>query len=310
MDTKTQHRDFWQSLSEVHGASLSDSDVERCDFMQEVSYRDTFVYHDNEPVRTPSKGALVRADGLVVGEGLGRGSYSVKQPSEVYAKGKELQALTDWPLVAAGSLRDGSQVFFTYRGEPVQVRGVPLDPHTSLVCSYDGSLPFTALHTVMCGGTPLGAPAFAHNDRTIIKNTINADERGLNLLDVVHQSLSHTTHCADLISSLLSVKLETRSAVDTLLPPIKGDTKAAALRATARTTIWEMVEVRGLGDQVTGWDFVQLVADYESWVAPVRVTNENQTSETTVRAVRQFDAVVRTKQALTQAAVQLAEASR
>jgi hypothetical protein len=303
---EAQHQDLWTALAEVSGPALGPDNLAQCSFMQQVALVDTYVMHANEIVRTPSKGALIRSDGVIVGEGLGRGSYVPVQAEQVYEFAREIQVLTDWPLIAAGSRSEGRHFYFALRGEPVQSSGVPLDPITAVVSSHDGTLPFMAMHSLFVNGTPLVAPVFGHDDRTALKHTVNAEDTGLKALEAVRHSLSHTTHCADLITQLLSVKMQTRNAVDALLPQVKGETRAAVLRYTARNTIWEMVERRGVEDTITGWGFVKLVADYETWVAPVRATSDEHATEAGVRAVRQFDAVMRNRQPLTQEAVILA----
>jgi hypothetical protein len=88
--------------------------------MQEVELAPTYVLVKGGIEPTPKLGAIVRKDGQVVGEGLGRGTYGVVQPSEVYQFGREIEALSDWPLVACGEMFVAAVAFYEAWAAPVR----------------------------------------------------------------------------------------------------------------------------------------------------------------------------------------------
>ncbi len=299
-----EHTTVWRALAQKHGPALAESDITPLDFMQEVELAPTYVLVKGGIEPTPKLGAIVRRDGQVVGEGLGRGTYGVVQPSEVYQFGREVEALSDWPLVACGEIRDGSQFFFTYRGEPVRAGQVNLDPYCTVMSSHDGTLPFMALHSVFFGPTPLvfGLP----EDRTQLKHTSQKEDRSLAALQAVQGNMKHLTHCSELVKTLRSTQLAGwQDALDVVLPAIKGTSRAATLRFNARHELGELL--RDGWHDGTAWGFVGAVAFYEAWAAPVRRSaSDDETTEHETRAVRQFDALVRTnRQQLTRQALSL-----
>jgi hypothetical protein len=74
--------------------------------------------------RGPAKGHggtnVTRGVLIAVGEGLGRGTYGVVQPSEVYQFGREIEALSDWPLVACGEMFVAAVAFYEAWAAPVR----------------------------------------------------------------------------------------------------------------------------------------------------------------------------------------------
>jgi phage/plasmid-like protein (TIGR03299 family) len=262
----------------------------------------------------PTLAAVVRQDGKIVGEGVGKDTYEIVQSVEAFEWGQQLSGLSGAPLVSAGLIRDGRQFFFTYRLGESEVRGEKFQRHLSIVSSHDGSLSLQALHSttvIVCANT-LAVALHNGKNRVLIKHTASAVDRMTQAVAALEVAAERTSQENILIEALMMRRVTTTDLLDGLLPK-PGDDAAAKTKtqvANARTAIRKLTTAQFVdGFEGTGWAWVQAVNSYEQWSQPTRKPKGFQGSDADLRALRQFDAMVKGAQPLTAKAVELVMAS-
>ena len=301
----------WHQLGIVTGREFSVSDMieQAPELVMPVTLMPTFVHLEDEftwggvkYVETPEKAAVVRADGKVVGEGLGKDSYGIVQPLEMLEWGDAISGRAGFPLISAGTIREGRQFFFTYDTGGITPGGLHVDTHLTVCSSHDGTLAAMALHSttvVVCANT-LAMAISNTSDRTSLKHTSQVTDRLEATIRAIHDQHEHKDEVKETIQNLMSIQVRNFTPLlDGVLPIMDGT--SAKKRENARSA------VRGLlrspvteGFENTGWAAVQAINTWEQWGAPIRGGS---------RALRQFDSVVKGKQPLTDKMIELVLAS-
>jgi phage/plasmid-like protein (TIGR03299 family) len=235
--------------------------------------------------------------------------YEVVQSVEMYEFGCALQGFADLPLVSVVGLREGRQYAFTYHLGDSTVGGEQIRHYVSVVGSHDGSIANLVIRSsivIVCANT-MAAAITSGVDRITLRHTVNVRERMDAALEVIGVATDGVARFEAQVAKLQVVKLETRE-FDLILDGLFPITDAAARTANevlrARTAIRDaFYSPLTEGFKGTGWAAVQAVNSYEQWAAPVRKTKGVATD--TVRALRQFDSMVKGGQPLTQKATAL-----
>ena len=303
---------MWHSLGQVTGDNFDSAWIERYapEILSDVLLQPTYVIINDEDfgtsyVETPNKGAVVRQiDGKVVGEGLGKDSYGIVQPTEAYEWGQIISGFADLPLVSAGTLREGRQFFFTYQMGDEAPCGINYTPYLTVTSSHDGSLSLMALFSnivTVCANTLAMTLADAKGpaNRVTLKHTANVDKRMTMALEALRGAALHVESVNKQIESLAMIKLsafDKDNLLNAIMPRIDEDGRAKTMRTKSRAAVRELMRSQVVADdmQDTGWAFVQAVNTYENWNAPIRNSD---------RAERQFDAIVKGNQSLTNTAL-------
>jgi phage/plasmid-like protein (TIGR03299 family) len=250
---------------------------------------------------------MLRSDGkllAVVGD-----KYEPVQAEEMYDFGNAVQGLTNAPLVSVAGLREGRQYAFTYHLGDSEVGGEQFTHKFSIVGSHDGSILNMGLRsttTIVCANT-MAAALMSAVDRITLRHTANVRERMEEAVRAAQVSREGIEHFEQTVAALQTTPIGTRD-FDLLLDGVFPVTDAKARTANevqrargAVRSLFGSPLTEGFGG--TGWAFVQAVNTYEQWSAPVRKTKGVSTE--TVRALRQFDALVKGGHPLTQKAASL-----
>lgn len=301
----------WHRLGQVLGTSFGLDEIEaNCpEIVMPVEKIVPYVLTPNGISPLVKTCAIVRADGKIVGEGVGQDSYGIVQALDAFEFGTELAGRLDKPLVSAGTIREGTQFFFTYDLGGSDLNGEAIESHLSIVSSHDGSLTLQALHSttvVVCANT-LAMALGSAKDRVVFKHTSEVEDRMAQYLAVREMADTRTHSVEDAIRTLQSTQLRDFDLVlDAVLPKMDGTGRGVTMRTDQRRdlrTLYFDSELvapwRG-----TGWGGVQAVNTFEQWVAPMRGKAKGQ-SDDNLRAVRQFDAMVKGSQPLTAKAVEV-----
>jgi len=304
---------MWHSLGQVTGDNFDAAWIERYapEILSDVHIHPTYVIVSDEDcgvsyVETPNKAAIVREyDNKIVGEGLGKASYGVVQPSDAYEWGQTISGFAGLPLVSAGTLREGRQFFFTYQMGDEAPCGINYTPYLTVTSSHDGSLSLMALFSdiiTVCANTlawTLGE-AKGPNNRVTLKHTANVDQRMVMALAALRGAAEHVEKVNKQIETLANIRLsafDKTRMMDNLFPYIAEDGRAKTMRDKTRDSVRSLMRSQVVEDglQDTGWAWVQAVNTYENWNTPIRNSD---------RAERQFDAIVKGNQNLTNAALE------
>lgn len=298
---------MWHRLGQVTGRNFG---IERInefapEILSPVGIQPTYVIANGEfgpeYVETPLKAAVVReCDGKVVGEGIGKDTYGLVQPMDAYEWGQTIAEYGDLPLVSAGNIREGRQFFFTYEMGAEAPAGIDLTSYVTVCSSHDGTLALQALFSevvTVCANT-LQMNLSGASNKVKVKHTANVDERMRLVLATLRQAQDHVRAVTKRIESLAQIKVQQFTPLlDGLLPFIEGEGRAVTMRDKARAEVRGLLSSQVIEDDQrnTGWAWVQAVNTYEQWNQPVRGGD---------RATRQFDAVVKERQPLTERAVE------
>lgn len=309
---------WWHELNEPLGRNATWADVEK--LVPALTYEvDKVALGD---LIDPNEGwkahddeyAIVRPhDGQIIKAGIGE-RYTVVQAHEFYTWGSEVMDILekhgeDAGLVSAVSIRGGRQYAFVFEQAEVEVNGVAYRGYFNLLGSHDGSMTNSLRPTnviTVCANTyqmNLGnAAAFT------FRHTSNVDERMEQALTILRATQDARENFEDTIRNLTVVRIMPRE-FDLLLDgmfPINDDVAARtkAQHELAREAVRALFEAPlNNGVQHTGWAFVQAVNSYENWNAPIRKAKGLGSKAT--RAVRQFDALAKAAQPLTNKATEL-----
>jgi phage/plasmid-like protein (TIGR03299 family) len=317
-----RERAWWQ-LSDVNGFGrhfgATEIEYEAPEILMPVRKETPYVLgecgpgHNNGLIPLPKTCAVVRADGKIVGEGVGKDSYGLVQPRDLYDFGSELSQLNEWPLESAGTLREGTQFFFTFRTGGAGIEGFEVDTNLSVVSSHDGSLAAMALYSstiVVCANT-LAMALHGATDRIVFKHTTFVEDRMDAFLLARKGVEGHQQATRHVIARLGITDLRDFDLyLDGVLPRAEESAgkRAITAREVARDSVRELWNAPVVGDlKGTALGFVQAVNTFENWNAPVRGAKGQ--SKATVRAERQFDAMVKGQQPLTAKALALVTAA-
>lgn len=309
----------WHRLSKVTGEDFGEDEIN--EYAPEIlspvkKVKPSILVNDRlgqQRIDLPTTSCVVRTlDNKIVGEGVGDDSYGLVQPLDAYEFGKELGEWGDYPLVSAGLIREGRQFFFTYATGDAGLDGLPIETHQTIVSSHDGSLPMMGLRSatiVVCANT-LAMAMSRGVDRITFRHTAFVEDRMEAFLEARkgiedHQKVVHAQ-----IETLALLKVRDFGLLlDGVLPVMdNAEGRAGTNRVVAREqvrTLWNAPVVQDFGGTALG--FVQAVNTYENWNAPIRGRKGLATD--TLRAERQFDAMVKGKQPLTDRAIEVALAS-
>ena len=300
----------WHKLGQVVGDDFGLDEVreQAPEVLMPVRMEVPYVLTDNGPTPLLKTGAIVREDGAIVGEGIGQETYGIVQPLYAFEFGQELAGITEMPLVSAGNIRGGSQFFFTYAAGHITCGDYAEDINLSITSSHDGSLSLMALFSrtvIVCANTQAMALRGATN-RIVFKHTSQVEDRMKAFLDTQEGVIEYRKAVQAQVESLAVTRMNLRqfdALLDGVLPVLDEEARNKNQRDDARMAIRALSGAPVVGEFAgTALGFIQAVNTYENWGAPVR--GRNGRSEATLRAERQFDAMVKGNQPLTTAALE------
>lgn len=278
----------------------------------------SLLLDDDEPFTVADdEFAIVREDARIVRCGVGP-QYTVVQTSEAYEWGSEVMEILGnhgedaWPL-AAVSLRGGRQYAFVFEQAEVEVNGVEYKGYFYLWGSHDGStatslrpVPVIAVCTNQFHMLRKAQAAFT------FRHTSRVADRMDQALQILRMTRDAKDTFATTVRTLTTTRIEPREfdlLLDGMFPTEDVAATTLAQRQRAREAVRSLFSAPlNNGVENTGWAFVQAVNSYEQWNAPIRAAQGMGLQRT--RAVRQFDAITRGSQPLTERATELVMAAR
>lgn len=238
---------------------------------------------------------LVRTfDGKLVGEGHGADSYGIVQSSEVLEMAEAIATAGDFPIVSAGTLREGSQMFFTlYAGEDSPA-GFHMRNYVTACTSHDGSLTaqvFGSNIVTVCANT-LAAALWGAFRPIRIRHTRYAGDRVQDAITVLKAQRVQQERVHNGIESLARVPvtaLDLSRLLDYVAPVPEEEGRSRTIAENARGKILALYrdDERAAPFAGSALGFVQAVNTFENWSATVRGEGDN------VRAERQFGAMTK-----------------
>lgn len=315
----------WHRLGTVKGRAFGREDIEHDapEILMPITLQPLYVINEPSGLESgygslsdlslaPKIAAAVRKDGKVVGAGMGLDTYGVVQPTEAWEWGEQIAGLSGFPCISAGTIRQGSQSFFTFDTGTVESPLGKVRGFLSVLNSYDMSWQLQALNSniiVVCANTAAMAQASAH-DRVMLRHTKGIQDRMEQALLAIRSNVEHTKSTVEVLNSLATIQVrDFKPLLDGVFPIAEGVTgRSKTIKENARDMVREYMR-SGIADGVkgTGLQFVQAVNTYENWSATIRgVKGRNQDD---VRAERQIDALVKGEQPLTRKATDLVLAS-
>ena len=308
---------WWHELNEPLGRNADWTDVERLvpvltQEVDKVPMGDLIDPNEGWKVHADEYAIVRPADGQIIKTGIGE-RYAVVQAHEFYTWGSEVMEILgrhgeEAGLVSAVSIRGGRQYAFVFEQDEVEVNGVAYRGYMNLLGSHDGSMtnslrPSSVI--TVCANTyqmNLGqAAAFT------FRHTTNVDERMEQALTILRETQSAKSAFEDTIRDLTVVRIMPRQfdlLLDGMFPVEDVAARTKVQHDLAREAVRSLFDAPlNNGVQHTGWAFVQAVNSYENWNSPIRKAKGLGTA--TTRAVRQFDALAKAAQPLTNKAVEL-----
>lgn len=301
--------DMWHKLGQVIGDAFDiETMEERCpELVMPVRLQPLYAKVDGKYVETPESACVVREDGEIVGEGMGKESYTIIQPRDVFEWAESIAQLGDFPFISAGNLRGGSQFFATLDAGGFGIAGLRVQSHLTVVSSHNRTLNLAALwsHTIaVCANTVTMVERTA-SDRVVIRHTASAEQRMAQVVAAVEGARAFQQRERAVFEALAARKLTLRAfdvALDAVLPSMDDKVRGAEQREDARDAIRTLSTAPVVADaKGTGLGFVQAINTYENWNGIVRGRRGRDVS--LVRAERQFDAVAKGSQPLTTKAI-------
>jgi hypothetical protein len=309
----------WHRLGTVKGRAFGREDIEHDapEILMPITLQPMFIaipetiddmfqtYTRNRYVEVPKLAAAVREDGKVVGGGMGQDTYGLVQPLEAWEWGEEIAGLSGFPCISAGTIREGTQSFFTFDTGTVESPLGKLRGYLSILNSYDMSWQLQALNSniiVVCANTAAMAQASAF-DRIVLRHTKKINERMEQSLAAIRSNVDHTKETVAIMEKLAGIQVrEFKPLLDAVFPIAEGVTgRGATIKQNAADMVREyMRSAVADGVKNSGLGFVQAVNTYENWSATIRGTKNRNVED--VRAERQIDALVKGSQPLTEAA--------
>lgn len=311
---------WWHQLNEPLGRNATWEDVERLvpaltlevekvPISDLLDHNEGFRVHDDEY-------ALVRVDGQILRTGIGE-RYEVVQASDFYEWGRNVvdifdQHGEDADLVSAVSIRGGRQYAFVFEQAEVDILGVKYKGYFNLLGSHDmsmtNSLRVTPVITVCANTYHMN---MGHTAAFIFRHTLNVDERMSQALTMLRATKDAKAGFEAVITDLVQKPLTTREFdlfVDSLFPTqdVAARTLTEHERAHEAVRALFAAPLNG-GHERSAWAFVQAVNSYEQWNNPIRKVRRLGTKSS--RAIRQFDAIAKRSQPLTDKALELVSAA-
>jgi phage/plasmid-like protein (TIGR03299 family) len=310
------HDLWWHELNEPLGRNATWDDVKRLTpvlamTVEKIPMSD--LIDSNEGLRVyDDEFGLLRSDGQILRTGVGD-RYEVVQAPDFYDWGHEVVETLGLhgeqaDLVSAVSIRGGRQYAFVFEQAEVEVNGVAFKGYFNLLGSHDlsitNSLRVTPVVTV-CGNTYRINRTYAAAFN--FRHTLNVQDRMDQALEIVRGTQETKAEFEEIVRTLTTTRLELREFdlhLDTLFPTEDVAARTLKQHERAREAVRTLFKAPlNNGVENTGWSFVQAVNSYEQWSNPIRKVNGLGTSAS--RAVRQFDAIAKGTQPLTDRAVEL-----
>lgn len=310
----------WHRAGIVKGRAFGREDIERDapEILMPITLQPVYVrewdelnqrYRHNE---VPKIAANVREDGKVVGAGMGFDSYGLVQPTEAFEWGAQIAGLSGFPLISAGTIREGSQAFLTYDTGSVESPLGKVRGYLSVLNSYDCSWLLQALNSniiVVCANTAAMAQASAF-DRVTLRHTKNISDRMEQALKAIRSNVEHTKATVEVLETLATIKvMDFKPLLHGVFPIAEGvKGRSATIKENARDMVREyMKSAVADGVRGTGLQFVQAVNTWECWSSTIRGVKGRNVDD--VRAERQIDALVKGVMPYTDKATELVLAS-
>lgn len=285
----------WHKLGQVVGDSFDRATIQE---------RAPWILSDVEKIRphylTPhgiqegkTVGLVRTYDGKLVGEGHGADSYGIVQSSEILEMAEAIAKATDFPIVSAGTLREGTQVFFTlYAGEDS-----PADFHmrnyVTACTSHDGSLAaqvFGSNIVTVCANT-LAASLFSAFRPIRIRHTRYAGDRvqdAIRVLEMQRWAQARVNAGVESLARIRVTDLDLSRLLDRVAPVPEEEGRSRTMAENMRGKILGLYRTDKRVEPFAGTalGFVQAVNTYENWNGIVRGKGAN------VRAERQFGSML------------------
>lgn len=302
---------MWHKLGQVVGDAFDIATMaERVpELVMPVRMEPVYARIDGAYVELPETACTVRADGKIVGEGMGKESYTIVQQRDIWEWAAEIAQLGDFPFVSAGLIREGHQFFATLDAGGFGIAGLRVNSHLTAYGSHDRTLNVGALYShivAICANTFAAAQASA-KDRITIRHTASVEERMKATLAAIKGVREWQEQEQAIFEKLAAVRLTTKMrtfdlAVDAVMPSLDAKARGAAQREEAREALRVLATAPVVADSAgTGLGFVQAVNTWENWNGTVRGRKGRPVD--VVRAERQFDAVAKGTQPLTAKAI-------
>lgn len=286
----------WHRLGEVIGDSFDRSTIDELApwILSDVEKIRPHYLTPNGIQEGKTVGIMRTYDGKIVGEGHGAESYGIVQSSDVLAMAEAIAKESDFPIVSAGTLREGSQVFFTlYTGEDSPA-GYEMRSYITACTSHDGSLTaqvFGSNIVTVCANTLAWSLAGAFQP-VRIRHTRHAGDRAKDAVRALEAQRAGQARVSAQVERLACTPVtpsDLRGLLDYVAPVPEEDGRSRTIAQNAQAKILRIYRTdhRAQPWADTALGFVQAVNTYENWDAIVRGKGAN------VRAERQFASMLK-----------------
>jgi hypothetical protein len=304
----------WHDAGDVAGEDFDLDYVERVrpEILLPVTKVQPVYMHETGMIQG-RKVALIRQDGVLVGEGAGEDSYGIMQVREGIEFAQDWAATRDRKLQSVGLLvsqgYEGGRWFASVADGASLVEGVRIQHTASVVGSFDQSWAFQMIDSpivVVCQNTADWALRAATN-RVAFKHTRNVRDRVQAYIEADEMLKAHREAYAAGVKQLVSIQVRDFDVIlDGVLPKMDGKGRGVTLRTDARSTVRDLYENSiTVGEyKGTGFGVVQAFNTYEQHLAPIRGKRDGQSSAS-LRTERTIENVVAGRQPLTDKAVEL-----
>lgn len=288
----------WHELGEIVGDSFDRPTIEErapwiLSDVEKIVAQYPIIGAEGVQIVEGETAAVVRTyDGKIVGEGHGAESYGIVQVSDILGLAEEIASAGEFPIVSAGTLRNGTQTFFTLKTGDASPAGYNLETYVTACTSHDGSLSaqvFGSSIVTVCANT-LAMSLGGAFQPIKVKHTRNAADRIETIRATLAAQAEAREALADTLEALANVKLtqdDLRNLATYVVPEPTAE-RAKALADTTRASILGLysMDERCLPWHGTGLGFVQAVNVHENWHTSMRLNGKAQGE---ARALRQFD---------------------
>lgn len=245
-------------------------------------------YVEDEYVRRPDKSFVVRTHPFTGKPdilGVTSPRYGLVSNEDSFAFLDAFGQIGGAKFETAGSILEGRRVFVTMRmpGELLVAGMDPVETYLLATTTHDGSAPFEGMvvpNRVVCRNT-LDFAMEGATRKVRIRHTSNATERMEEAANLLAATEGYVTSFAKAAEKLAATRLE-GGDVDDLLeelfktPPRAGKTKMTRLEERRTQVASLLLRSETLADEfrMTGWGFVNAVAEWVDWFSPVRSQDE------------------------------------
>ena len=276
----------WHKLGVVTDDVLTAEEALKKSYLADWDLRHApFVgYVEDEYVRREDKSFVVRTHPFsrkpdILGVTSPR--YGLVSNEESFAFLDAFGSIGGAKFETAGSILNGRRVFVTMRlPQELLVAGMdPVETYLLATTTHDGSAPFEGMvvpNRVVCRNT-LDFAMEGASRKVRIRHTSNAAERMEEATNVLAATEGYVTAFAKAAERLASTKLEGGDVDDLLeelfrLPSDAGKTKTARVQERRTQVAKLLLRSDTLADdlRMTGWGFVNAVAEWVDWFSPVR----------------------------------------